>query len=44
VFALDKFTIPDQKQLTIQLMEKNGGRHMELNVQNKAIVRAKPLS
>jgi conjugative transposon TraN protein len=44
VFALDKFTIPDQKQLTIQLMEKNGGRHMELHVQNKAIVRAKPLS
>lgn len=44
VFALDKFTIPDQKQLTIQLMEKNGGRHMELNVQNKAVVRAKPLS
>lgn len=44
VFALDKFTIPDQKQLTIQLMEKNGGRHMELQVQNRAIVRAKPLS
>lgn len=44
VFALSKFTIPDQKQLTIQLMEKNGGRHMELQVQNKAIVRAKPLT
>jgi conjugative transposon TraN protein len=44
VIALNKFTIPDQKQLTIQLMEKNGGRHMELQVQNRAIVRAKPLS
>ncbi|WP_159477725.1 conjugative transposon protein TraN [Dyadobacter sp. 3J3] len=44
VFAIDKFTIPNQKQLTIQLMEKNGGRHMELQVQNRAIVRAKPLS
>jgi conjugative transposon TraN protein len=44
VFALDKFTIPDQKQLTIQLMEKDGGRHMELQVQNRAIVRAKPMT
>jgi len=43
VFALSKFTIPDAKQLTIQLMEKNGGRHLELLVQNRTIIRAKPI-
>ena len=42
VFALSKFTIPDAKQLTIQLMEKNGGRHLRLDIQNKTIMRAKP--
>lgn len=41
VFALPKFTIPDKKQLIIQVMEKNGGRHLELKVKNRAIVRSK---
>ncbi|GAB3522144.1 conjugative transposon protein TraN [Emticicia fontis] len=43
VFALPKFTIPDKKYLAIQLMEKNGGRHLNLKVQNKTIVRAEPV-
>lgn len=43
VFALPKFTIPDQKYLAIQLMEKNGGRHLALKVHNKSIVRAEPI-
>lgn len=43
VFALPKFTIPDQKQLRIELFEKNGGRHIELCVSNRAIVKARPL-
>jgi conjugative transposon TraN protein len=38
VFALPKFTIPEQKNLAIQLMEKNGGRHVELHVKNKKLV------
>lgn len=37
VFALSKFTIPEDKYLAIQLMEKNGGRHLELDVKNKKI-------
>ncbi|MFV5692886.1 conjugative transposon protein TraN [Flavobacterium sp. LT1R49] len=37
VFALPKFTIPEQKYLAIQLMEKNGGRHMELQMQDKKL-------
>lgn len=44
VFALPKFTIPDNKQLIVQVMEKNGGRHLELKVKNRAIARAKALS
>jgi conjugative transposon TraN protein len=38
VFAFPKFTIPEQKYLAMQLMEKNGGRHMELHVNNKKLV------
>jgi conjugative transposon TraN protein len=38
VFAFPKFTIPEQKYLAIQLMEKNGGRHVELHVNNKKLV------
>jgi conjugative transposon TraN protein len=43
VFALPKFTIPDQKYLAIQLMENSGGRHLSLKVSNKTIIRAEPI-
>lgn len=43
VVALPKFTIPDQKYLALQLMEKNGGRHLELKVGNKELFRAIPI-
>lgn len=43
VFALPKFTIPDKKYLAIQVMEKNGGRHLELKVGNKVIVQSRDL-
>lgn len=43
VVALDKFTIPDKKELIIQLMEHNGGRHLQLKVNNKTIVKAKAI-
>lgn len=43
VFTLPKFTVSDQKVLNIQLMEKNGGRHMELKIQNKIIIKAAPV-
>jgi len=41
VFILPKFTIPDQKRLIIQLMEKNGGRNIELKISNRSITKAK---
>lgn len=40
VVALDKFTIPDRKYLAIQILEKNGGRHLLLRVHNNKIVKA----
>jgi len=40
VHALPKFTIPDKKYLAIELIEKNGGRHLELNISGKTLLRA----
>ena len=40
VFALEKFTIPDDKQLVIEIAEKEGGRHQSFVVDNEDIVRA----
>ena len=41
VFTMDKFTLPDDKQLIVQLNEKKGGRHQRFVVGNVEIVRAK---
>ena len=38
VFSLPKFTIPDKKYLAIQLMEEQGGRHLELQLKNKKLM------
>ena len=43
VVALDKFTIPDKKFMGIQIMEKNGGRHLRMKLSNKDILKAIPL-
>lgn len=40
VFALEKFTIPDDKQLVVEVAEKEGGRHQTFVVENADIVRA----
>lgn len=39
VFALPKFTIPEKKYFTIQLIEKRGGRHLEIDVKNRELGR-----
>jgi len=44
VYALPKFTIPDRKFLSVQLTEKNGGRHLHLNMLNSTIVKARFIS
>lgn len=43
VVALEKFTIPDPKYLAIRIMEKNGGRHLMMKLNNKDILKAIPL-
>ncbi|MFB3388031.1 conjugative transposon protein TraN [Flavobacterium sp. LAR06] len=43
VYALEKFTIPEHKYLTIQLIEKSGGRHLELDVDNKLTDKVFPI-
>jgi conjugative transposon TraN protein len=40
VIALDKFIIPDAKFLAVQIMEKNGGRHLLMKISNKKIMQA----
>lgn len=40
VIAVQKFTIPDAKQMLIQLMEKNGGRHLQLKISNKKLMQS----
>jgi len=40
VVALEKFTIPDAKYLAVQVMEKNGGRHLSMKVSNRKILQA----
>lgn len=40
VYAIPKFTIPDKKYLAIELMEENGGRHLQLKVKNPKIIKA----
>ena len=44
VFALSKFTIPDGKQLVVELCEKNGGRHQSFVIENEDLVRAREIS
>lgn len=43
VVAMEKFTIPDEKYFAIEIGERNGGRHLLLNVKNTKIIRAIPL-
>lgn len=44
VFTMEKFTIPDNKQLVVELYEKSGGRHQSFVIDNSDIVRAKVIN
>ena len=43
VYAFQRFTIPNNKQLLIVIGEQNGGRELAFQVQNKDIMKAKTL-
>jgi len=44
VFTLPRFTLPDGKQLLVELNEKDGGRHQSLTLGNDDLLRAKGIS
>jgi conjugative transposon TraN protein len=44
VIAVPKFTIPDKKEMILQVMEKDGGRNLEVRVRHRAILKAVPLN
>ena len=44
VFALLKFTIPDDKKLVVEMYEKQGGRHQSFEVVNEDLVRAETIN
>lgn len=44
VFALPKFTIPDDKKLVVDMLEKQGGRHQRFEVVNEDLVRAETVN
>lgn len=43
-FTMEKFTIPDDKQLVVELHEKSGGRHQSFIIENEDTVRAKVIN
>lgn len=44
VYTIPQFTIPDDKLLLIELMEKNGGRHQTIRIENPDIVAARVIN
>lgn len=43
IYALPKRTIPNAKILNIELKEKHGGRHLNLKIKNKSILKAQTI-
>ena len=44
VYALPKFTIPEDKKLAVEMYEKQGGRHQTFEVDNEDLVRAETIN
>ena len=44
VWTMDKFTLPDDKCLVVELTEKNGGHHQSFTIENTDLVRARVIS
>jgi conjugative transposon TraN protein len=41
IIALNKFTIPDEKHFEVEVLERNGGRHLNIRVYNRQLMLAK---
>ena len=44
LFTLPKFTLPDDKQLIVEMNEQNGGRHQQFILTNAELIRAKVIN
>lgn len=44
VYTLPKFTIPDDKILVVELVEKNGARHQNIRIESSDIVNARVIN
>ena len=44
VFTLPKFTLPEDKQLVVELIEKDGGRSQTFTVENADLIRAEVIN
>ena len=44
VFTIDKITIPNDKQLVIELFEKNGGRNQTFVIENDDLIQAEQIN
>ena len=44
VWTMDKFTLPDDNCLVVELTEKNGGRNQQCVIENAYLIRAKLIS
>lgn len=44
VFTIDKITIPNDKQLVVELFEKNSGRNQTFVIENDDLIRAKQIN
>lgn len=44
VFTIDKVTIPNDKQLVIELLEKNGGRNQSFVIENEDLLKAEEIN
>jgi conjugative transposon TraN protein len=43
VMAIEKLTVPDNRQLYLEVYEKNGGRNISLRIKNKQLFKARQL-
>jgi conjugative transposon TraN protein len=41
VFTIERITIPDDKELIVELFEKNGGRHQQFSIKNSDLTAAR---
>ena len=44
IFTMEKFTIPEDTQVVVELHEKSGGRHQSFVIENEDIVRARVIN